>query len=49
MDEGTVGRATYNLIFRPNQEIRSRLASLKSGDKAGLAAILDSNKANSAR
>jgi len=41
MDEGSVGRATYNLIFRPNQEIRSRLASLKSGDKAGLAVILD--------
>ena len=41
MDEGTVGRATYNLIFRPNQEIRSRLASLKPSDKAGLAAILD--------
>ncbi|MFB0964105.1 MAG: AAA family ATPase, partial [Patescibacteria group bacterium] len=41
MDEGTVGRATYNLIFRPKQEIRSRLASLTLGDAAGLAAILD--------
>lgn len=41
MDEGTVGRATYNLIFRPKQEVRSRLASLAPGDAAGLAAILD--------
>ncbi len=41
MDEGAVGRATYNLIFRPKQEVRSRLASLALGDAAGLAAILD--------
>lgn len=34
-----VGRATYNLIFRPTTAIRSRLAELEGGDVAGLAAI----------
>lgn len=40
-EEGIVEKATYNLIFRPKQEIRSRLAALKRGDTTGLAAILD--------
>jgi len=34
-----VGRATYNLIFRPNTFIRSRLAELEAGDVAGLTAL----------
>lgn len=34
-----VDRATYNLIFRPNREIRRQLSKLEAGDHAGLAAI----------
>lgn len=37
---GAIDKATYNLIFRPKTAIRSELAKLKAGDKAGLAAIL---------
>ncbi|WP_174874906.1 ATP-dependent nuclease [Vogesella oryzae] len=34
-------RATYNLIFRPKLDIRTRLSKLANGDHAGLAEILD--------
>jgi putative ATP-dependent endonuclease of OLD family len=40
IEDGAVGRATYNLIFRPKAVVRSRLSQLKEGDEAGLAAIL---------
>lgn len=33
--------ATYNLIFRPNKEIRAKLAALSDGDIAGMRAIID--------
>jgi len=36
---GPIGKATYNLIFRPKKELRLKLAALADGDKAGLAAI----------
>lgn len=36
---GTIGKATYNLIFRPNTEIRRRLSQLAPGDLAGLATV----------
>lgn len=38
---GVVERATYNLIFRPNKQIRSNLAALANFDVAGMNAILD--------
>lgn len=38
---GMIGRATYNLIFRPNKQIRMNLAALEDGDAAGMNAILD--------
>jgi len=38
---GVVARATYNLIFRPNKQIRMNLAALQNGDMAGMSAILD--------
>lgn len=37
--EGSVRRATYNLIFRPRREIRHQLSQLTPGDEVGLAAI----------
>ena len=37
--DGAVGRATYNLIFRPNKEVRLKLARLDDGAIADLAAI----------
>ncbi|HCE67891.1 MAG TPA: ATP-dependent endonuclease [Geobacter sp.] len=37
-----IGKATYNLIFRPKYEIRFRLSQLPDGDHAGLDAILKS-------
>ncbi len=40
VENGAVGRATYNLIFRPSAAIRSRLGELEEGDAAGLAGIL---------
>ncbi|MFO6407546.1 ATP-dependent endonuclease, partial [Pseudomonas aeruginosa] len=40
IDDETIGKATYNLIFRPKKEIRLRLSQLDDGDHAGLAAIL---------
>lgn len=39
VDNDTVGKATYNLIFRPKKDIRLRLSELDDGDHAGLAAI----------
>jgi len=41
---GVVGRATYNLIFRPNKQIRMSLAALEDSDRAGMKAILDQVK-----
>jgi len=38
---GVIGKATYNLIFRPKKEIRFRLSQLAEGDHAGLVAILN--------
>ncbi|CBJ35969.1 conserved hypothethical protein, P-loop containing nucleoside triphosphate hydrolase domain (plasmid) [Ralstonia solanacearum PSI07] len=38
---GVVARATYNLIFRPNKQIRMNLAALADFDIAGMRAILD--------
>lgn len=35
--DGTIGKATYNLIFRPKAAIRRILADLATGDTAGLA------------
>jgi putative ATP-dependent endonuclease of OLD family len=37
---GPIGKATYNLIFRPNNAIRLRLSQLDDGDHAGLETIL---------
>lgn len=37
---GVVGKATYNLIFRPKKQIRLRLAELADFDDAGMRAIL---------
>lgn len=39
IEDGDIGRATYNLIFRPKALIRVKLAELKEGDQVGLAAI----------
>lgn len=36
VEDGQVGRATYNFIFRPNTAIRLRLAELGEGDRDGL-------------
>lgn len=38
---GVVAHATYNLIFRPNKQIRMNLAALQDFDAAGMNAILD--------
>jgi len=38
---GAVKSATYNLIFRPNKQIRMNLAALNNHDVAGMNAILD--------
>ena len=40
IEDGAIGKATYNLIFRPKASIRSQLSQLTEGDKAGLAGIL---------
>lgn len=37
-----VSKATYNLIFRPNSHIRTKLAALSAGDKAGLVTVQES-------
>jgi len=36
---GPIGKATYNLIFRPKKELRLKLSALADGDYAGLVAI----------
>lgn len=38
----SIGKATYNLIFRPKIAKRNQLSQLKSGDVTGLNKILDS-------
>lgn len=38
--DGAVGRATYNLLFRPSAAVRAKLGALEKGDKAGLAELL---------
>lgn len=40
IEDGDIGRATYNLIFRPKASIRGALAELTNGDKTGLGNIL---------
>ncbi|MDB6025594.1 MAG: hypothetical protein JWM68_1817 [Verrucomicrobiales bacterium] len=35
-----IGKATYNLVFRPRKEIRQKLSKLAAGDNVGLAEIL---------
>ena len=42
LEEGGIGRATYNLIFRPNKEVRLKLAALGDFDIDGLAEIRQS-------
>ena len=39
IESGTIGRATYNLIFRPKAAIRNQLSQLKEGDAPGLASL----------
>ncbi|MBY1012091.1 AAA family ATPase [Pseudomonas aeruginosa] len=39
MASGHIGRATYNLIFRPKKDVRLRLAALDDWDMQGLAAV----------
>ena len=39
IDGANIGRATYNLIFRPKRDVRLRLAGLDGGDIAGLATL----------
>ncbi|NBF15547.1 AAA family ATPase [Pseudomonas sp. Fl4BN2] len=39
ISDSAVNKATYNLIFRPNSHIRTKLAALSVGDKAGLATL----------
>ena len=38
-EEDTIKRSTYNLIFRPNIEVRTKLAQLDFGDLEGLNAL----------
>jgi putative ATP-dependent endonuclease of OLD family len=40
IEDSGIGRATYNLIFRPKASIRAALGQLDEGDKAGLAKVL---------
>ncbi len=40
IENGAIGKATYNLIFRPKASVRIRLSQLAEGNGAGLAAIL---------
>ncbi|MCZ4558170.1 AAA family ATPase [Rhodococcus maanshanensis] len=40
LEKDPVGRATYNLIFRPRKEIRLKLAQLAEGDHAGMRNVL---------
>jgi putative ATP-dependent endonuclease of the OLD family len=36
-----VERSTYNLIYRPNKDIRTRLSTLAEGDHSGLSSIIN--------
>ena len=40
IEGGDIGRATYNLIFRPKVSVRARLAELEEGDLDGLTDVL---------
>jgi len=40
IEDSLIGKATYNLIFRPKASIRSRLSQLEESDHAALAGIL---------
>ena len=40
IEDGAVGRATYNLIFRPSAAVRAKLGALEEGDQASLAELL---------
>ncbi|MGE8448230.1 MAG: ATP-dependent nuclease [Comamonas sp.] len=42
LETGPIAKASYNLIFRPNKEIRLKLAKLDAGDIAGLAMLRSS-------
>lgn len=39
--KGNIERATYNLIHRPNKDIRLKLSALAEGDQVGLRRMLD--------
>jgi putative ATP-dependent endonuclease of the OLD family len=39
IESGTIGKATYNLIFRPKAAVRNQLAQLAEGDADGLASL----------
>jgi len=39
IEDGSVGRATYNLLFRPKAAVRQALGKLTPGDLSGLASI----------
>ncbi|ATC32187.1 DUF2813 domain-containing protein [Caulobacter vibrioides] len=40
IEDGDIGRATYNLIFRPKAAVRAKLAELEEGDVDGLTDVL---------
>lgn len=40
IEGGAIGKATYNLIFRPKAAVRAKLGELDDGDHDGAAAIL---------
>ncbi len=42
IEGGAIGKATYNLIFRPKAPVRIKLAELEEGDQAGLSEVLNS-------
>lgn len=46
IDTTAVGKATYNLIFRPKKDVRLKLSQLASGDHSGLDALRNSIKIN---
>ena len=41
LEEEPVDTATFNLIFRPRKDVRTRLAALTDGDEIAMRAILD--------
>ncbi|WP_316184782.1 ATP-dependent nuclease [Bradyrhizobium sp. SZCCHNRI1003] len=40
IENGAIGKATYNLIFRPKPSVRSQLSKLEEGDHVGLGSIM---------